>query len=67
MPARLAAAGWNCWPMRRLDALLAPAVKFDDLPARLPDILDAKERHTYASSLTYRAMNPEKWGTGFSD
>jgi hypothetical protein len=26
----------------RLDALLTPAVKFDDLPARLPDILDAK-------------------------
>jgi threonine dehydrogenase-like Zn-dependent dehydrogenase len=26
----------------RLDALLAPAVVFHDLPARLPDILDAK-------------------------
>ena len=26
----------------RLDALLAPAVAFHDLPARLPDILDAK-------------------------
>jgi threonine dehydrogenase-like Zn-dependent dehydrogenase len=26
----------------RLDALLAPAVAFGDLPARLPDILDAK-------------------------
>jgi threonine dehydrogenase-like Zn-dependent dehydrogenase len=26
----------------RLDALIAPAVKFHDLPARLPDILDAK-------------------------
>jgi threonine dehydrogenase-like Zn-dependent dehydrogenase len=26
----------------RLDALLAPAVAFNDLPARLPDVLDAK-------------------------
>ena len=26
----------------RLDALLAPAVAFRDLPARLPDILNAK-------------------------
>jgi hypothetical protein len=26
----------------RLDALLAPAVAFDDLPDRLPEILDAK-------------------------
>jgi hypothetical protein len=26
----------------RLDALLAPAVRFHDLPARLPDILEAK-------------------------
>jgi hypothetical protein len=26
----------------RLDALLAPAVAFHDLPARLPDILNAK-------------------------
>jgi hypothetical protein len=25
----------------RLDALLAPAVAFEDLPRRLPDILDA--------------------------
>jgi hypothetical protein len=26
----------------RLDALLAPAIAFHDLPARLPDILGAK-------------------------
>jgi threonine dehydrogenase-like Zn-dependent dehydrogenase len=40
--ARRLAAAVELLADARLDALLAPAVKFDDLPARLPDILDAK-------------------------
>jgi hypothetical protein len=38
VPRRLAAALYLLADTR-LDALLAPAIRFDDLPARLPDIL----------------------------
>ena len=33
----------------RLDALLAPAMPFPDLPARLPDILDPKSGYSASS------------------
>jgi hypothetical protein len=40
--ARRLAAAIDMLADARLDALLAPAVAFGDLPARLPDILDAR-------------------------
>jgi threonine dehydrogenase-like Zn-dependent dehydrogenase len=39
---------------KRLDALLAPAIKFDDLPARLPDIL-APQSGVLCQLVDYRA------------
>ena len=40
--ARRLAAAVAMLADKRLDALLAPAVSFYDLPAKLPDILNAK-------------------------
>jgi hypothetical protein len=40
--ARRLAAALNLLSDARLDALLAPAVSFQDLPRRLPEILEPK-------------------------
>ena len=43
-----------CWRDARLDALLAPAINFHDLPARLPDILARRAACFVMSSLIPR-------------
>lgn len=52
--ARRLAAALDLLADARLDALLAPAIKFHDLPARLPDILSA-ESGVLCQVVTYPA------------
>jgi hypothetical protein len=53
-PGRRLAAAIDLLADRRLDALLAPAVAFHDLPGRLPQIL-APERHLLCQVIDYLA------------